>query len=362
MRVQIRTPAIAVITIAVLPAGCDDGTGVGLPDAFDPVAIEAAVDETLTPIQASLGPRAALLDAFDALAGMGLTFDRSGSATPAFGPVGFGSVVTGPVWDGPAIARTEIPTELQGKTFVYDAQDQSWSADEGRTGAPGDGVRIIWYDTDAAGSFLIPLEERGYVDLTDEDSGTLSRLGARMVETAEGGDVTLVDFIQGYRVTDDTEWSNHAEAAGFYADASETVVFDLVSDASGSHDTGDQQSTLVVTLDGASATYSLEIGATESGGDDTADQDLTATVLHGGVTTELDLDLTHDGGTQSGEGTISYDGRVIVRVTVEGSSFRYRDADGESFSTGTVSALDSLVRTLFLTGLTAVTTLPLLFP
>lgn len=343
-----RAPAVGVLLLAAAMAGCDDGAGPELPADFDPVAVESAVDALLTTLRAAYEPGVALTEAFDTLADQGVTFDREPG--------------TDPVNDRPrtGTAAVEFPQEFLGRTFVYSPDSAGWYPDDERTGAPADGIRIIWYSTDPSGSILLPLEERGFVDATDQDEPDLSQLGVRMVET-DAGNRVLADFTQGYRRAGDVSWTEHAEAAGFFADADRTVDFELASDAAGNTDTGHQEAALAMTIEDAEITYTLDVDLVESAGAGTAQQDLAATALLDGHVNALELTITQESGLSEGEGTLSFDGEVIVLVTVQGSTFRYRDTDGETLTTSSASRVDRLVRTLYLAGISFADRLPLLF-
>lgn len=354
MYASVRISAIYALFLAVGVVGCDGGDPAGLPDEFDAAAVESAVDAALTPLRAITGPTAAVRDAFGSLTDQGLSFDRAPLA-------GVGSHLV-PLHSGVA-RNTEFPVELQGKTFVLDEQTQTWGSDSTRTSAPAAGVRVIWYDTDPGGNFLLPLEEKGYVDLTDEDQGaTRSAIGIRMVATTDTGDVVMADFVESLESSGDVQWTETFTAQGFYGGGIDSVAFDLTHTSSGNTDTGDQEFSLTVDFPMTDADYSLNLDGTENGETGVVDQVVTATVDLQGATTELRLDLTEtEAEGQTGSGTLSHQGSTIVHVTVEGNDFQYTDTNGDGLPSSDALAVDSLVRTLFLAGLTLLLRLPLLF-
>ena len=351
MYVSHRNAAI-VLTLILGVAACDSGTETE-PIGIDPAEVTSTVTALVTPITESRSATLALQDAFIALTDQGVSFMRqaSGAEQPALLRV----------LGAPAPAGDFVfPAELVGSTFVYSLQSGDWVVDSTRTGAPAAGVRVIWYDTDAAGNLLQPLSEEGYIDLTDEDTGgELSRIGIRMVETVDTGDVTLSELTESIQGTEAPQWSERFEAAGFYGGASRVVDFSAVSDAAGDSVSGDQDLSLSVALESNNETYALTINSSEDGATGDVQQNIVGTVTREGGVTELDLDLTQSGGAQSGSGILSHDGTPLVEVTVEGSDFRYQGVDGE-LSSRDEAGVDSLVRTLFLAGLEVLLSLPLI--
>lgn len=339
-------PRIATIAalLALAAAGCDSGTE---PDCalndLNADEIASLADGLLVPSRGIVGPTAAIRDAFPTLTEQGVSFRRTVAADLVF------------------------PPELTGQTFVYDVETETWVADSTRTAAPADGIRVVWYDTDPTGNLLLPLDEEGYVDLTDEDSGgALSRIGIRIMDTTGDGDVAVADFSEGLERSDAEQWSETFTAAGFYGggfDGGDRIVdFDVVSQATGDTVTGDQQFTIDVTLEDQDAVYSLAITGSEEGASDANQQTYLSTVVHAGGTTELDLDIvTDETGNQSGSGTLSIDGVERVRITIAGSDFSYTDIDGNALCSGEAGDVDGLVLALFTTGYRVLFRLPLLF-
>ncbi|MFO7894232.1 MAG: hypothetical protein R6U63_10890 [Longimicrobiales bacterium] len=343
MYAPFRIAPIAAL-LALAAAGCDSGTEpTGALNDLNADAVASLAEGMLVPSRGIVAPVAALRDAFPVLTEQGVSFRRAVAADLVF------------------------PTELTGQTFVYDVQAETWVADSARTAAPADGIRVVWYDTDPAGNLLLPLDEEGYVDLTDEDSGgALSRIGIRIMGTAGDGDVSVADFSEGLDRSGAEQWSETFTAAGFYgggfAGGDRIVDFDVVSQATGDTVSGDQQFTIDVTLEDQDAVYSLAITGSEEGASDANQQTYLSTVVHPGGTTELDLDIvTDEAGNQSGSGTLSHDGIERVRITIAESDFSYSDIDGNALSPGEAGDVDGLVLALFTTGYRLLFKLPLLF-
>lgn len=79
-------------------------------------------------------------------------------------------------------SETDLPG--QGQTYAFSENDLRWMIDPGRSGAPADGVRFVWYAMNTgANSPERPLVERGWVDL-------------RMTTTGETDAVMTVEFME----------------------------------------------------------------------------------------------------------------------------------------------------------------------
>lgn len=355
MYLRTSTAAITTLALAFSLGACGDATGTG-DIGFEPAPVESAVDALVSPVQVIGGPTAAVRSAFPTLEQEGLSYDRASltALEQFFVRAGF---------DGPGVATDLVfPTALRGETFVLNELDGEWTADSTRTDAPSTGVRVIWYTVDVTGQPLVPLEEQGHVDLTDEDAGEpLSQLGIRMVSTSESGSLVLAELTEAREASDATQWSEHFESEGYYGGGVEVINFTVVSDASGDSTSGDQDFDFTITMDGPEALYTLNISGTETGANGVIQQNVVATVILNSLVTELDLDITVDeSGGQSGGGTVSHDGGVSARVTISGNDFSYTDADGASLPSSQDAAIDSLVRTLYLAGLSVFVEMPLL--
>lgn len=83
-----------------------------------------------------------------------------------------------------------LPDEVLGTTFLWDATEEAYVASE-RTGAPANGVRLAMYTVNGeTGQPAEPLEEIGYLQLTD--LSTASTDAARIIVVADGA--TLFDY------------------------------------------------------------------------------------------------------------------------------------------------------------------------
>jgi hypothetical protein len=106
-------------------------------------------------------------------------------------------------------ASSAIPPEAAGKTWVYNPETDDYEVSD-LTGAPANGVRIMLYEQDINGEFILPLVETGHVDLTDLSSGSTGKARLQAVK----GSTTFLDYT--VSVTgDDTDGSMSVD--GFLA-------------------------------------------------------------------------------------------------------------------------------------------------
>jgi hypothetical protein len=91
---------------------------------------------------------------------------------------------------GLSAAMMAIPTAVAGKTFIYDVSTSTYIASD-LSGAPANGVRFLLYAVDPV-TYLPadPLNETGYVDITDLSSGTTQAARIQVVS----GSTTYIDY------------------------------------------------------------------------------------------------------------------------------------------------------------------------
>lgn len=340
---------------AVLAAGCDSGTEPsGLIDAN---GISSGVDATYAPVQASADASFVLSDFVSTMLGGEFSFQREPIQTPVRTRSAPG--IRPLARQGFVEAEVEIPVEMLGKTFVYDPVEETWVVDESRTEAPENGVRVTWYAIDDTGLVIEPLDERGYVDLTDEDDATFERLGVVIVRTA-GGAVTLADFTHAYASSEaGLAWTEALEFDGTFSDGSASVDIDIALDASGEGD-GSEVYVWDLAFVGPQASYDwlLDGGYDEFG---TFEDDLLVTIVRSGVQTVLDLAITGDDLEESGSGTLRHAGTAIANVLLSDGDYTFTKPGGGSFTAQQENQLFLVMSTMVLYGPLVLLTMPLLF-
>ena len=335
------------------PAGTDDTLG-----GLEPTQTAAAVDALLLPIQFSLEPRLIIQEALPVLMEDGMTLQRA--------PRPWLDALASHVEVAPAgPARVEFPPEILGATYIYDDQLDDWVVHPDSTSAPSNGVRVIWYATDATGMIFEPVEKRGFIDMTDEDSNDLSRLGLLFAASTTARDVPLLDITQGFSSTDGTNPTEHLEASGFYGDGESDISLDLALDVMGGANVGTVEGesfTLILDLADSVTTYALVLDGAIDGATGDGVEDLTVTATYNGSTTRLEIEfIIPASAARTGSGTLFHDGEALVDITVTGNNFEFSALSGEELSSTQTAALDRLVQSLSLTGLLAFFNLPLLY-
>lgn len=330
--ISLRSLALALpASLVLLLGGCDDGTSPSDLGGLDPLALVDGLNQLVAPLQASGEATANLQEALPALTAAGIS-----------------------------LLPPEFPTESAGQTFAYDVDAGGFRVDSARGGAPPEGVRVLWYALDGSGEIRQPLELNGRIDLEPREGGASDSLAL----TVMGPDnETLLDLVQGSASTDDdvvTEFT----ATGAYSGASRTVDFIVTSDATRGTATGDEDHFLRVALEDPDTQYELQVEGTVGGvSGDTTDV-VTATAVRNGATTVMELSFrtAGDSGVQDVSGTLSHDGTLIAKIAVVGSTYRFSKPNGDSFSAGQASELNTLFGAMTRTGFLVLLNLPLFQP
>jgi predicted small lipoprotein YifL len=226
--------AVAALSVALLAACGDSG-----PSQFNASAMNSDLAE-LTSVETNT-------DLSQVFSGVGQVLD--GPAVASIGSLAIRPLKASDakltlatlksVRSQPAIsASAAIPPEAAGKTWVYNSETQAYEVSD-LTGAPSNGVRILLYEQDINGDFILPLVETGHVDLTDLSSGSTGKGRLQAVK----GSTTFLD----YTVTatgDDTDGS--IGVTGFLTTAAGRLDVDFSVDGTvnGSTSTFDMQSSL----------------------------------------------------------------------------------------------------------------------
>jgi hypothetical protein len=346
MKIVLRFTAAALVL--AVAAGCNDSDqGVVIED-LDVASVQLTVQDLVVPINASVEASSVLQDAFEDLTDQGLEFDRADRPVPLALAAFDGAV------ELPTALPTVIPAELLGRTFVYDVAQDTWVADDARTGAPADGVRVIWYDLDGFGELILPPVEQGYTDLVPADAGGMNRLDVLVVNDTGDSPVALADLVHGYRMSGTDPDTTYYEAQGFYGDGQVQTTFDIDGTSTESTTGALVSDVFMIDLTRGSQRYLLEVDATIG---DT--EHYTGTVEQGSVRTVVDLQLAQTG--QQG-GSVSHNGSVVATILYNGGQFEFVPPGGGDFSGSQQQQLLVLTQTLLLAGLNLPLAMPLFFP
>lgn len=336
---HVRAPHLAPLLVALVGlTACGDSTSPGETIDIDAQDVLIAIETLVIPVRLSLNATTTLDDAIEDLTDQGVEFDRRGSRIGE--QLGIDLV--------PTVSNVVFPPDVIGQTIVFDPNLESWVVDPDRTGAPSDGIRVLWYER-LNDAILFPLVEEGYIDLTDEDDTTpLSRLGVRIVTEADQATVLLADLIRAAEVTyeGDTE-IEHVQAGGIYGDAERRIDLDVVSDIALDTLTAAEQATIDLTVSeiGAGRSYRVVLDQSRTGIDDPYIGDWEVTVVQNGVTTVLTLDVPLN---DTPTGTLSHGGSVIADVVLESGQFRFTTPRGNQVSSGQASNLSVMAQAMLL--------------
>ncbi|MDP2471337.1 MAG: hypothetical protein Q8W46_10740 [Candidatus Palauibacterales bacterium] len=340
---NLRWTAFLALLVAGAAACSDNGTGPSGGD-FDPQATEQATEN----LQARLNSDS------DILVSLGLAADglaQAGAVSmvmpvePGRAPVPMSAQVLRGYASAGVSAEPVFPSNLLGVTF-------EWSFDLGRyeptarAGAPADGVRFILYAIDPlTRQPAEPLNEVGFLDLTDEGDAAATRLGIY----AESGGTPLVDYFieASYALLSDQDFSVTASAEGYVSDGSEQLDFLLEETATflGSTGTIGLDVSYWLSLAGEDVSVSLEIGGEfDFSGENPVDAATARlTIQNGSDTAVFNMTLASD---NTLDGVITYNGAPAILIGGTEADPVFTRADGEPLASEDVAALLQLFNLL----------------
>lgn len=236
-----------------------------------------------------------------------------------------------------------LPDSLMGSTLVWNPSTGAYEVDASRTGGPSNGIRFIYYAVDPVTKKPAqPLNELGYIDLTDQSTSTSGLvLGVKVVNTSGSTDVTLADYtVEGSVViAGDTQLS--ASAQGYITDGTDRLDFTLSQQvtlpAGSSTVTGTTHYLLssggiTLALDG-DGSYDLSTGQANS-------ESLKLTVTQGSDTAVVNVNVAGDGTL---DGKVDYQGATVIVIGGTVSQPTFTKPDGSALTAQDRQALKSLV-------------------
>ncbi|MFQ5888941.1 MAG: hypothetical protein ACE5JR_02690 [Gemmatimonadota bacterium] len=236
-----------------------------------------------------------------------------------------------------------FPSNLLGKTFVWSAAEDSYVIDETLTGAPANGVRFLLYAINPITRRpAVPLVVVGRADLMDESSAESTRLAVQAVV----GEQTLIDyFVEASFTQTQQTVSVNLDALGFISDGSVRLDFDL----SESVGLSDAAQTFTISL-----LHSLEVAA----------EDVAVTLSVNGefdLVTEVPVSLAFTLTVREGpntlvftgeatdvaiDGSLAYNGEVVVLASGDPDNPTFTRADGSELSAADAQALRDIFNTV----------------
>lgn len=323
----------AAVPLAVLLAACGDGTG---PSAeFEAVEVAASVSHLVDAVDENAATLLAIQLAgytFYQFGGDMALFPDQGSAARIFSPARAQRV------ERSAARMAAIPAEMRGQTFVYDAEYDHYVVSS-RTGAPANGARFVMYEMDVDDYRpRLPLREIGHLDLIDTGSGSTERMTVRAVRTA-GSTLTLADYqvTRSYPSATRTQFT----AEGYLGVGTDRVNFDLaeetVEHASGDGETQDYDYSVAVPSEELTVRLDYRVEEDYESSDEAS---ATLTMKHGSNTTVLTFEATE----AAIDGTIKYNGRVVVLLSGDPEVPTYKHPDGSRLSAAEADAIEAFIQ------------------
>jgi hypothetical protein len=228
-------------------------------------------------------------------------------------------------------AAASIPEAYLGITFVWDLESQAYVASD-LEGAPANGVRFLLYAVNpVTGQPADPLNELGYVDVTDVSSGSV--IGTRVLVFADG--VTYLDYTAS---GSGNETSGEVTVSGFASNGTTRANFTLRNTIS------QTANGLLLTLD-----YSLsipsrgfEVSYTATFGNISPEQvvvtlDFTVSGRNG------DVNFTGTYGASGGSFSVKVNGSVFATVTLANGDPVISSATGTALTPQEEAALNAVL-------------------
>lgn len=236
----------------------------------------------------------------------------------ALGSAAFNAAALAPIFPADKLGKTLVCTLNQENRCRFDV-------DPSRTGAPADGVRFILYAVDPILKRVVtPLQEIGYLDVTDKSTPAAATVGLKAVI----GGTTMLEYDASAVVT---TTSLTLSAEGYVTDGTTRLDFDLSQSLSQTGASIDYEVSV------AGGDRSVHFVATGTRDDPMAS--VTLTVTDNGHTAELK-------GTATGDalsGTISYDGTVVINISGTPEHPVFTRADGSAVTEDDIRALKRLL-------------------
>lgn len=326
---------------AVGTAACSDDGSTGLSGGdFDPQSAQQATENLQAQLNSDSDVMVGLGLAAEGLAQVGVVSmvmprEPGRAVTPMAAQVLHGYTLSG------SSAEPIFPSNLLGVTF-------EWNFDLGRydisvrAGAPTNGVRFILYAINPlTRQPADPLNEVGFLDLTDEGDASATRLGIY----AESGGTALVDyFIEvSYALLGAQDFSVTLGAEGYVSDGFEQLDFVLDQTATflGTSETVSLDVSYWLSLAGEDVSVNLDLSGEFTFTGESPVETATArlTIRNGTEVVVLDLSLAAD---NTLDGVITYNGAPAINISGTEADPVFARADGEPLTAADITALVEL--------------------
>jgi len=320
-------PAALVCGLALLFAGCSDSTG---PEDFDAATVSEAAGDILTSFDNNPA-----LQAMDLLGDAFPTFGAAASAAPAARPLDEHDWPAriddlrlleriGPFLS-PADPAAIFPIDFLGGTFIYNVDSLHYVFAPDSSGAPADGIRLILYAVDPVlHRPVTPLNDIGYIDLTDESTPSADAIGVLAVINQ----VTYLEYIaSAVQSTSGVTFS----ADGYLSDGETQVNFALTHEWS-------ETSGITISYDVTVPSQNVALGLDLTANGQTEAITLEMSVQYGNETAVLSATITE----AVVDGAVTYNGDLVVDISGTPQQPVFTDAAGNELTSRDLQALATL--------------------
>jgi len=320
-------PATLTCAVALLFAGCSDSTS---PEDFDAAIVSEAAGDVLTSFDNNPA-----LQAMDFLGDAFPTFGATPSAAPAARPLDEHDWPAridklrfleriGPFLS-PADPAAIFPIDFLGGTFIYNVDTQRYEFAPDSTGAPADGIRLILYAVDPVlHRPVTPLNDIGYLDLTDESTPSADALGVLAV--VEG--ITYLEYTaSAVQSTSSVTFT----ADGYLSDGETQVIFTLTHEWS-------ETSGITISYDVTVPSQNVALGLDLNVNGQTEAITLEMSVQYGNETAVLSATITE----ALVDGAVTYNGDLVVDISGTPQQPVFTDAAGNELTSQDLQALATL--------------------
>ncbi len=335
MRYRVYSPAVMLATAVVAfgLAGCsgDDGPS-GPVTPFDPDATAQAAAELESRLDVDS-------DVMMSLALVSPALEAEGGALAQLLPGGLvrpAQPFNAQMIVDPSFSMEPIfPSNFLGTTFEWDEGLGRYAMTE-RTGAPADGIRFILYAVDPfTGEPALPLNEIGFLDLTDEGSASATRLGVY----AETGGIARLDYTvtASYALLGDVIEAT-ATGAGYISDGTRRLDFDLVQTVAFNtvNETMRVDMLYDLRMDDENVRVVVDVGSDIDLSASDLSLDVMMTITDGGNVTVLDITVDQ---TENITGTVLHNGQTVAQIDGSTSAPVFTNASGDPLSSAEAAAL-----------------------
>lgn len=334
----LRTATLG-LTLGLVLGGCDGAKVVAPPVDFN-ASDAAAAAESATSVPADT----------DALNSLGIAASAlAGTVAVDLLPTTTGRTSLLPSYDQARRYATQtaglpiFPSNLLGATLVYDTAVDHYVVDPAATGAPANGVRVIYYATDPVTQQpVLPLQPLGYIDLADQSTAASTRLGIKIVRTSPTSLVLADYYVDAAYAQTSTDITVTLSAVGSVSDGTDTLDFTLsqsVTVASSSSSMGLTIDYMVSHSGTGDSLHLVGTGQVLVGQEQPSSFDVTLTVVNAGATALLDASLAGDGAIT---GEIDYNGVKVIDIAGSADAPSFTRADGSALTQQDVQALHTL--------------------